>query len=118
VAHQTVGLLPACDTAEPVWDPSCPIELTLKTLRGRWTSLVIGEFRHGDRTYSDLRDGLPDLSDKVLSDRLQQLTDAGVLTRHRTAAWPPRVSYSLTERGRELVPVIQALWDWGVNASA
>lgn len=116
MAHQTVGLLQVCATAEPVWDPNCPIELTLRTLRGRWTSLVIGEFRHGDRSFSELKEGLPALSDKVLSERLQQLTEAGVLVRQRTAAWPPRVSYSLTERGQELVPVIQALWDWGVKA--
>ncbi|MDX6237752.1 MAG: hypothetical protein QOG10_2567 [Kribbellaceae bacterium] len=73
---------------------------------------------HGDRSYSELSEGLPALSDKVLSDRLVQLTEAGVIERHRIPAWPPRVRYSLTNRGRALVPVLQALWDWGTeNAS-
>ena len=114
VGHAGIGLLEACSGMDTAPDPSCPVELTLNTLRGRWTSLVIGEFRHGDRTYTELSEGLPTLSDKVLSDRLQQLTEAGVIERHRTAAWPPRVRYSLTDRGRALVPVLQALWDWGI----
>jgi DNA-binding HxlR family transcriptional regulator len=116
VAHQTVGLLETCSGPEAVPGRGCPVEVTIETLRGRWTPLIIGEFRHGERTYSELRDGLPALSDKVLSDRLHQLTEAGVLDRHRTAAWPPRVTYSLTDRGRELVPVLQALWEWGARA--
>jgi len=74
---------------------------------------VIGEFRHGRRSYTQLSTALPNLSDKVLSDRLTHLTEAGVIERHRVAAWPPRVTYSLTDRGRALVPILQALWDWG-----
>jgi DNA-binding HxlR family transcriptional regulator len=79
---------------------------------------MIGEFRHGDRSYSQLSEGLPALSDKVLSDRLVQLTEAGVIERHRIAAWPPRVRYSLTDRVRALVPVLQALWKWAPRTRA
>ena len=118
MAHQTVGhaagsLLAACSGPDVVPDPACPVERTLSVLRGRWTSLVIGEFRHGPRSYTELSTALPALSDKVLSDRLAQLTEAGVIERYRVAAWPPRVTYALTDRGRALVPVLQALWDWG-----
>ncbi|HEX5117670.1 MAG TPA: helix-turn-helix domain-containing protein [Pseudonocardiaceae bacterium] len=82
-------------------DPQCPVEITLAALRGRWTPLVLGEFfRHGELSFSELAAALPGLSDKVLSQRLNHLTDAGIVERRRTPSWPPRVRYSLTERGR------------------
>ncbi|MEU1009384.1 helix-turn-helix domain-containing protein [Streptomyces sp. NPDC005890] len=57
------------------------------------------------------------LSDKVLSDRLAQLGEAGVVERDRRPGWPPRVRYALTPSGHRLGPVLQALWDWGTEAS-
>ena len=120
MAHQTVGhggagLLDSC--RGPLVEPtaSCPVEVTLAALRGRWTALVIGEVLRGDRTFTELAHALPTLSDKVLTDRLAQLTEAGVIERHREPAFPPRVTYTLTERGRALIPVLQALWDWGTG---
>ncbi|MFI6511372.1 winged helix-turn-helix transcriptional regulator [Streptosporangium sp. NPDC050855] len=121
MTHQTVGHPapvrpglpddPRADVTEPT--PSCPVEITLAALHGRWTTLVVREFLRDDHTFSELRRALPGLSDKVLSDRLAHLTGAGVLDRHRMPGWPPRVRYTLTERGRRLGPVLQALWDWG-----
>ncbi|MGC4937608.1 winged helix-turn-helix transcriptional regulator [Kribbella sp. DT2] len=105
--------MPSCEELDGELPPACPVDVALDTLRGRWTALIIGEFRHGDRSFSELRDGLPRLSDKVLTDRLQHLVAAGVLERTRTSAYPPRVSYRLTDRGRDLVPVLRALWEWG-----
>lgn len=119
MAHQTVRhsrprFLEQCQPPDAAPTAECPVEITLAMLRGRWTPLLLGEFfRHGERTYSQLSKTLSALSDKVLSDRLAQLTAAGVLTRIRTAAYPPRVSYTLTERGQSLRPVIETLWDWG-----
>ncbi|RFU43143.1 transcriptional regulator [Actinomadura logoneensis] len=121
MAHQTVGHPgqpglpddPHTRVAEPT--PSCPVEITLAALRGRWTTLVIRELLRGERTYSELRQALPALSDKVLSERLAHLSGAGVLTRRRTAGWPPSTHYALTDRGRDLGPVLQALWNWGSN---
>ncbi|MGK3094516.1 winged helix-turn-helix transcriptional regulator [Streptomyces sp. WAC01490] len=85
-------------------------------MRGRWTPLVLRAFLHSqDRSYSDLAQELPALSDKVLSERLTQLSQAGVLLRERIPGWPPRVRYTLTDRGRDLLPVLQAMWDWGTE---
>ncbi|WP_329086617.1 MULTISPECIES: winged helix-turn-helix transcriptional regulator [unclassified Streptosporangium] len=118
MAHQTVGHPglpddPRADVTEPT--PSCPVEITLAALHGRWTTLLVRELLRGDHTFSELRQALPALSDKVLSDRLAHLTEAGVLDRHRRPGWPPRVRYSLTPYGRDLGPVLQALWDWGAQ---
>ncbi|GAU71035.1 hypothetical protein SSP35_26_00060 [Streptomyces sp. NBRC 110611] len=98
----------------PGREPRCPIDITLAALAGRWTPLVLREFlRRGRATYSELSAALPALSDKVLSDRLAQLTDAGVIERHRTPGWPPRVRYVLTAQGRTLEPVMRSMWEWG-----
>ncbi|MGW4796269.1 winged helix-turn-helix transcriptional regulator [Nonomuraea sp. NPDC004297] len=118
MTHQTVGQPglpddPCANVVEPT--PSCPVEITLAALHGRWTTLVIREFLHGGRTFTELRRALPALSDKVLSDRLAHLTAAGVLDRRRESGWPPRVHYTLTPHGRRLGPVLQALWDWGTE---
>ncbi|GAA1619082.1 helix-turn-helix domain-containing protein [Nonomuraea maheshkhaliensis] len=102
---------PRAQVTEPT--PSCPVEITLAALHGRWTTLVIREFLRGDHTFTELRHALPGLSDKVLSERLAHLTRAGVLDRRRHPGWPPRVRYTLTPHGRHLGPVLQALWDWG-----
>ncbi len=127
MTHQTVGYAPG-DAPGPLADcpghalvppdqhrpPDCPVDITLAVLAGRWTPLVLREFlRRGGATYSELSAALPALSDKVLSDRLAQLTGAGVLDRHRVPGWPPRVRYTLTEQGRALEPVMHSMWEWG-----
>ncbi|MEU7483797.1 helix-turn-helix domain-containing protein [Streptomyces sp. NPDC042319] len=90
------------------------MEITLAVLRGRWTTLVVRELlRQESRSYSELAACLPGLSDKVLSDRLGRLATAGVVERHRTEGWPATVTYRLTPHGRQLGPVLQAMWDWG-----
>ncbi|MQY04819.1 winged helix-turn-helix transcriptional regulator [Actinomadura macrotermitis] len=121
MAHQTVrhpGLPddPRARVTEPA--PDCPVEIALAALHGRWTTLVVRELLQGDRSFSELRAALPVLSDKVLTDRLARLAEAGVVARERTPGWPPRVRYSLTPRGRGLGPVLQALWDWGAQAAS
>ncbi len=101
----------------PAGEPHCPVDVTLTALGGRWTPLVLREFlRRGRASYSELSGALPALSDKVLSDRLAQLARAGVIERHRTPGWPPRVSYVLTGRGRALEPVVDSMWEWGSNS--
>ncbi|MFC4009603.1 winged helix-turn-helix transcriptional regulator [Nonomuraea purpurea] len=119
MAHQTVGhagLPGVCTGPDAAPSPDCPVEAALTVLRGRWMPLVLLQFlRDGELGFSELAVALPGLSDKVLSERLAQLTDAGVLVRHRTPGWPPRVKYVLTDRGRTLAPVLEALWLWGAG---
>lgn len=126
MTHQKVGHAPVGEPEGPLADcpesdlvppddePRCPVDITLAALAGRWTPLVLREFlRRGQATYSELSAALPALSDKVLSERLARLTGAGVIERHRTPGWPPRVRYTLTGRGRALEPVVRSMWEWG-----
>nr|CEL15946.1 Transcriptional regulator, HxlR family [Kibdelosporangium sp. MJ126-NF4]CTQ93870.1 Transcriptional regulator, HxlR family [Kibdelosporangium sp. MJ126-NF4] len=74
---------------------------------------MILELLHGRRSFSELARTLPRLSDKVLAERLAQLTEADVLDRHRVPGWPAQVAYTLTERGRGLAIVLHAMLEWG-----
>ncbi|MEU5995630.1 helix-turn-helix domain-containing protein [Spirillospora sp. NPDC047418] len=111
VGHPGLADDPLAAVAEPT--PSCPVEITLDVLRGRWTTLIVRELLREERSFTELRQTLPSLSDKVLADRLAHLLQWGVLERRRRPGWPPRTQYLLTPHGRRLGPVLQSLWDWG-----
>jgi len=93
-------------------DP-CGIARALDVVGERWALLVVRELLLGPKRFTDLRTGLPHVSPDVLAQRLRELEQDGVV-RRRTLA-PPAGSkvYELTERGRELEPVILALGRWG-----
>jgi DNA-binding HxlR family transcriptional regulator len=95
---------------------SCGIARALDIVGERWALLVVRELLLGPKRFTDLRAGLPKLSPDVLAQRLRELEAAGVLARRKLA--PPAASqvYELTERGRELEPVIVALGRWGSTA--
>jgi DNA-binding HxlR family transcriptional regulator len=90
----------------------CPVAKAMELLDERWTMLVVRELLLGSKHFNDLRRGLPKMSPALLSKRLQTLTRAGVVQR---AEVDGRTSYTLTECGRELNDVVQALSVWGVR---
>ncbi|MBA9004941.1 winged helix-turn-helix transcriptional regulator [Thermomonospora cellulosilytica] len=96
-------------------DP-CGIARALDVVGERWALLVVRELLLGPKRFSDLHRGLPGASQNVLSHRLRELTDKGVIRRHRlgppTGAWV----YELTEWGRGLEPVLLGLAAWGARA--
>ena len=85
----------------------------VRVLDGKWTMLVIRDLLAGTRRFSELRASLAGISPKTLTDRLRDLEQNGLVQRISYAEIPPRVEYSLTEKGRTLEPVIGALADWG-----
>jgi len=78
----------------------------------RWSGAVIRLLIGGRRRYSDLRDAVPDISDRMLSERLKELEAAGIVRRIVSARAPVRVEYELTEKGRALEEPLRALSDW------
>ncbi|MFE2481583.1 winged helix-turn-helix transcriptional regulator [Streptomyces sp. NPDC059389] len=96
----------------------CGIAKTLDTVGDRWTLLIVRElFALGPCRHTDLRNGLPGIASNLLVDRLRELEEAGLI--HREAAPPPVATtlFSLTERGRELEPVLRELSRWGMPLS-
>ncbi len=90
----------------------CPVAKAMELLDERWTLLVVRELVSGSQRFNDLRRGLPKMSPSLLSRRLQQLVRAGVIERRVDGN---DVRYVLTEAGRELEPVVQALGAWGIR---
>ena len=90
----------------------CAAAHALDLVGERWALLVVRELLLGPKRFTDLRTGLPYASPNVLSQRLRELEDAGVLRRRRLP--PPAASavYELTEWGHELEPVLQTLGRW------
>lgn len=82
-------------------------------LGGAWTPNVIWYLSSEARRFSELRADIPKISAKVLSGRLRELENKGVVTRKVMATSPPSVEYALTALGRELVPAIEAIVDVG-----
>ena len=88
--------------------PECPLGLCMKLLAGAWTPNVIWALSGGPRRFSELRADIAGISAKVLSARLHELHERGVVLRRVAPTAPPSVEYSLTELGAELMPVLDA----------
>ena len=81
----------------------------MQVLGGAWTTHVVWQLSGGPRRFGELQRDIGAISGKVLSARLKDLEDKGVVTREVAATTPPSVEYALTPLGRELIPVIDAI---------
>ena len=98
----------------PRYDPKCPVARTLEIIGERWTVLILRDLiLDGPRKFQDLLGSLSGISPNTLSARLKTLEDGGIIERRFYEDHPPRAEYVLTERGRELRPVLRILRDWG-----
>lgn len=90
----------------------CPVAKAMELLDERWTLLVVRELLMGSTRFNELRRGVPRMSPALLSRRLRRLCDAGVIERRGPEN---RASYVVTDAGRELLPVVEALGRWGTR---
>ncbi len=93
--------------------PACPLSECMKLLRGAWAPNVIWYLSSQPRRFGELRIDIPRISARVLSARLRELEDKGVISRCVVPTSPPSVEYELTELGRELIPAIKAIVEVG-----
>lgn len=91
----------------------CPVDLTLHIVGGRWKGIVIWNLREGKKRFSELKRILVTINDKMLSQVLKELEEQGVVNRQVYEIVPPRVEYSLTDEGRKLLPIMQAMSNYG-----
>lgn len=95
------------------YEQMCPrYETAIAILGKKWTGLVVRVLLDGPKRFSEFRDQLPDLSDRLLSQRLRELESAGVVERIVHDTKPVSVHYSLTDKGRGLKPVVDAIQSW------
>lgn len=90
----------------------------MAVISGAWAANVIWSLRAGPRRFNELRVDIPPISAKVLSARLSELEERGVLFRHVRPTSPPSVEYELTSLGAELVPALEAIVQVGHRLKA
>lgn len=93
--------------------PACPVETTLMLISDKWKVLILRDLMAGPRRFGELKHSVGNVSQKVLTSQLRQMEESGLLIRTAYPEVPPRVEYALTDLGRSLKPVLDAMWDWG-----
>ena len=96
-------------------DERCVVERTADVIGGKWTTLILRELLKETRRFGELRAALTGISPKTLTDRLRELEDCGVLKRTVYPEVPPRVEYTLTEKGEALRDIVDAMAAWGAR---
>ena len=94
---------------------SCPTEVTLGVIAGRWKVMVIYWLLQGARRFNQLRRDLAGISHRTLAKQLREMEATGLVERRDYGEVPPRVEYRLTPLGRSLEPILLAMHDWAMT---
>lgn len=93
----------------------CALDLGFEIIRGKWKAVILCHLSDGPKRFLELQRITYGVSQKVLSESLKQLEVDGIIIKHIYAEIPPRVEYSLTEKGKELVPALKIIEEWSKN---
>ena len=93
--------------------PACPVATAVSLIGGKWKLLILRNLKTRPWRFNELQRDLEGISQKVLTDSLRQMIDDGLAYRHDYQETPPHVEYGLTSLGREMLPIIDALADFG-----
>ncbi|WP_321504235.1 helix-turn-helix domain-containing protein [uncultured Methanoregula sp.] len=100
-------------------DEACTVNMTVKYLTKKWTLLIILELYKGPgctRRFSELKDALGDITQKILSERLRELESEGIITKKiDSTAFPVKSEYTLTQSGLEIVGIIRGIKQWALK---
>lgn len=97
------------------YSQDCPVARTLDIIGDRWTMIVIRDLFMGLTRFAELRQRSPGMPPKVLSARLKTLLEADIVERKIYSQHPLRAEYHLTDKGRDLLPVVLAIGKWGFD---
>lgn len=93
--------------------PACPVATAVALVGGKWKLLILRNLRSRPWRFNELQRDLEGISQKVLTDSLRQMMDDGLVYRQDYQELPPRVEYGLTNLGKEMLPIIDALANFG-----
>jgi DNA-binding HxlR family transcriptional regulator len=91
----------------------CGVEVTLEIIGGKWKGVILWHLTRKTLRFSQLRRRLPGVTQKMLTQQLRELERDGLINRRVFAEVPPRVEYSLTEKGCTLTPLLNLMCEWG-----
>lgn len=92
---------------------NCPVEITLALLGNKWKVLILRELFIGTKRFGELSRGVPGISQKMLTQQLRQMEEDNLVVRKIYPEVPPKVEYSLTDIGKSLSPILEAMHKWG-----
>lgn len=99
--------------------PECPVATCVQLIGNKWKLLILRNLIYnGKQRFTDFTKIIPAISKKVLTDNLRALEDDGLIEREVFAEVPPRVEYSLSELGKTLKPILDAMYSWGEDYKA
>src|ERR1700693_2259413 len=93
----------------------CPAEFTLSRIGGRWKIPILFHLFQGVQRFSELRQALSGVTQKMLTQQLREMERDGLIQRQIYPQVPPKVEYSLTALGRSLKPVVDSMCHWGIE---
>lgn len=94
--------------------PACPVATTVQLIGNKWKLLIMRNLRVRPWRFNELQKSLEGISQKVLTDSLRSMESDGIVTRTVYPEVPPRVEYALSELGKSMLPIINAMEEWGI----
>lgn len=91
----------------------CPVTTTLSVIGGKWKPIILYVIQEETKRFSQIKKLIPAISQKMLTQQLRELEEDGVIHREVYAVVPPKVEYTLTNYGRTLMPIMNAMAAWG-----
>jgi len=91
----------------------CPVTYTMRMIGGKWKPIILYLISKGVNRFGVLQRGIEGISKQMLTKQLREMEDDGILHREIFAEIPPRVEYSISEKGKSLFPIIDAMRTWG-----
>ena len=93
--------------------PACPVATAVSLIGGKWKLLILRNLKVRPWRFNELQRDIDGISQKVLTDGVRQMMSDGLAYRHDYQEQPPRVEYGLTELGKQMLPIVDALADFG-----
>ena len=104
--------------AENVMTPrmNCAVDATMSVIEGRWKTVILCKLHNnGPMRFNQLMKEIDGVSPRILTKQLKEMESDGIISRVAYSEMPPRVEYSLTDKGRSLGPILKAMADWGLE---
>ncbi|AXH13674.1 winged helix-turn-helix transcriptional regulator [Malaciobacter mytili] len=98
---------------DDIENEKCPVETALDVIDGKWKILILWYLRRDTKRFNELQKLMPKITQKMLSTKLKELEDDGIILRVVYPVVPPKVEYSLTSYGMSLKPILKQLYLWG-----
>ena len=91
----------------------CSVEVALNEIGGKWKALILCALKDGKLRFSEINAKIPDITQRMLTKTLRELEKDNIINRKVYAEVPPRVEYCLTTKGESVLPILDALCEWG-----